>query len=52
MSAVGYWVVHAPNGLYPIVNGGETIILYTFIFLFIATRGAGMWSIDASRSKD
>jgi putative oxidoreductase len=52
MSAVGYWVVHAPNGLYPIVNGGETIILYTFIFLFIATRGAGIWSIDASRSKD
>ena len=52
MSAVGYWVVHAPNGHHPIVNGGETIILYSFIFLFIATRGAGIWSIDASRSKD
>ena len=52
MSAVGYWVAHGSQGPYPIVNGGETIILYTFIFLFIATRGAGIWSIDASRSKD
>ena len=52
MSAVGYWVAHGSQGPFPIVNGGETIILYTFIFLFIATRGAGIWGIDASRSKD
>ncbi len=49
MSAVGYWIAHATQGLYPIANGGETIILYCFIFLFIATRGAGIWSVEGAR---
>jgi len=51
MAAVGYWVAHGSQGPYPIVNGGETIALYCFIFLFIATRGAGIWSADASMKK-
>jgi len=51
MAAVGYWTAHAPQGLYPIVNGGETIILYCFIFLFIATRGAGIWSVERASKK-
>lgn len=49
MSAVGYWVAHGNQSPYPIVNGGETIALYCFIFLFIATRGAGIWSIDGAK---
>lgn len=49
MSAVGYWTAHATQGLYPIANGGETIILYCFIFLFIATRGAGIWSVEGAK---
>ncbi len=51
MSAVGYWVAHGSNAPFPIVNGGETIALYCFIFLFIATRGAGIWSVDGARAK-
>ncbi|SKB43769.1 DoxX family protein [Sphingopyxis flava] len=50
MAAVGYWMVHGSQGLYPIANGGETIALYCFIFLFIAARGAGIWSVDSARS--
>lgn len=46
MSAVGYWVAHGSLGAFPIANGGETIALYCFIFLFIATHGAGIWSIE------
>jgi len=46
MSAVGYWMAHGTQGLYPIANCGETIVLYCFIFLFIAARGAGIWSLD------
>lgn len=46
MSAVGYWVAHGSQGAFPIVNGGETIALYCFIFLFIATHGAGIWSVE------
>ena len=51
MSAVGYWVAHGSQGPFPIVNGGETIILYCFIFLFIATRGAGIWSVEGATKK-
>lgn len=51
MSAVGYWVAHGSQAPFPIVNGGETIILYCFIFLYIATRGAGIWSIEGATKK-
>lgn len=51
MAAVGYWVAHGSQGPFPIVNGGETIILYCFLFLFVATRGAGIWSVDGARAK-
>jgi len=51
MSAVGYWVAHGSQGPFPIVNGGETIILYCFIFMFIATRGAGIWSVEGATKK-
>lgn len=51
MAAVGYWVAHASQGPFPIANGGETIILYCFLFLFIAARGAGIWSVDGARAK-
>ncbi|WP_234715858.1 hypothetical protein [Sphingopyxis macrogoltabida] len=39
-------VAHGSQGAFPIVNGGETIALYCFIFLFIATHGAGIWSVE------
>ncbi len=51
MSAVGYWMVHGLNDFYPINNGGELIALYCFIFLFVAARGAGIWSADGAMSK-
>lgn len=46
MSAVGYWLVHGTQNLFPINNGGEVIALYCFAFLVIATHGAGIWSVD------
>ncbi len=51
MSAVAYWLAHGLNSLFPIVNGGELIALYCFIFLFIAANGSGKWSIDDKMSK-
>lgn len=51
MSAVGYWMVHGLNNFFPINNGGELIALYCFIFLFVAAKGAGIWSADAAMSK-
>ena len=50
MCAVGYFYAHAPNGFFPILNRGELIVLYCFVFLYIAVAGAGPWSIDALRA--
>ncbi len=44
--AVAYWTSHAPQSTWPVQNGGELAALYCFVFLYIAARGAGRWSID------
>jgi len=45
--AVAYFMAHAPRGLLPIANGGESAVLYCFVLLFIAARGSGALSLDA-----
>jgi putative oxidoreductase len=45
--AVAYFTVHAPGGLLPIANKGELAVLYCFVFLYIAARGSGRWSVDS-----
>ncbi|MBV9572012.1 MAG: DoxX family protein [Alphaproteobacteria bacterium] len=47
--AVAYFKAHAPRGLFPIMNGGELAALFSWLFLFIAARGAGRYSLDALR---
>ena len=44
--AVAYWMVHGTNNFFPIANGGELAAMYCFVFLAIAARGAGIWSVD------
>src|SRR5437867_2633502 len=44
--AVAYFKALARGGFWPIVNLGELAVLYCFVFLFIASRGAGIWSLD------
>ena len=51
MCAVGYFMAHATKDFFPAANGGETIMLYAFIFLYLAAAGGGAWSIDAQRGK-
>jgi putative oxidoreductase len=50
MMAVAYFMAHAPQGFYPILNGGELAALYSFVFLYLAAAGAGPWSLDARLS--
>jgi putative oxidoreductase len=47
MMAVAYWQFHAPNGVAPVQNQGMPAILFCFIFLYMATKGGGDWSLDA-----
>jgi putative oxidoreductase len=46
--AFAYFMMHAGKGLFPIQNGGELAVVYCFLFLFIACRGAGKFGVDKS----
>ena len=46
--AVAYFMQHFPRGFWPIQNEGELAVLYCFLFLFIAAKGAGRWSVMGS----
>jgi putative oxidoreductase len=45
--AVAYFLRHAGDNFWPILNGGELAALYCFLFLYISTRGSGSLSVDA-----
>ena len=47
--AVAYFMAHAPEGQWPLLNEGELAIVYCFVFLYFAVAGGGAWSIDAYR---
>src|SRR5687767_3528044 len=48
--AVAYFMAHAPQGFFPVLNQGELAVLYCFVFLYFVFAGAGAWSLDAARS--
>jgi putative oxidoreductase len=50
MMAVAYFMAHASQGFYPILNGGELAIMFSFVFLWLATAGAGPFSVDSTRN--
>jgi putative oxidoreductase len=47
MMAVAYWQFHAPQGGWPVQNQGVAAVLFCFLFLYMAARGGGEWSLDA-----
>lgn len=49
MMAVAYFMAHAPQSFFPLLNGGEPAILFCFIFLCLVTTGGGAWSMDNAR---
>jgi putative oxidoreductase len=44
--AVAYFLAHAPQGFFPILNQGELAALYCFVFLYLAVAGGGSWSVE------
>ena len=44
--AYGYFRTHAPRGFWPVLNGGEMAVFYSFFFLWLSSKGAGPWSVD------
>jgi putative oxidoreductase len=45
-AAVAFFMVHFPRSFFPAVNGGETLVLYCFAFLYIFFAGGGPLSLD------
>ena len=50
--AIGYFMMHFPQGFWPVVNKGEAAIMFCFVFLYLAAAGPGAWSIDSARIKN
>jgi putative oxidoreductase len=44
--AMAYFTAHAPRGFWPLQNNGELSVLYCFLFLYMAARGSGIWSLE------
>jgi putative oxidoreductase len=44
--AVAYFQKHLPRAFWPIQNAGEVVVLYCFIFLYLAAAGGGPLSLD------
>jgi putative oxidoreductase len=49
--AVAYFIGHFPRSFWPLENQGEPAVLFCFVFLFMATQGSGIWSVDAARGE-
>lgn len=49
--AVAYFMGHAPQGFWPVLNQGQPAILFCFLWLYLSAAGAGSWSLDARRGR-
>jgi putative oxidoreductase len=49
--AAAYFLVHAPQSFWPVLNGGELAAAYCFVFLYLAAVGGGALSLDAMRGR-
>jgi putative oxidoreductase len=47
--AVAYFMAHQPHGALPIQNKGEVAVLYSFVFLYLATNGGGPFGLERGR---
>ncbi|HRN83212.1 MAG TPA: DoxX family protein [Pseudolabrys sp.] len=51
--AVAYWFMHVPmGGFFPINNGGDSAILFCFVFLYLVVAGPGAWSVDVALKRE
>lgn len=46
-----HWKLQLDANFFPAINKGELALLYSFVFLYMAARGGGICSLDATRAK-
>jgi putative oxidoreductase len=49
--AVAYFMAHLPQSFFPLVNGGDSAVLFCFVFLYLFVSGPGAWSVDGNRAR-
>ena len=49
--AAAYFMGHATQGFWPVLNQGETAIMFCFAFFHLIFAGPGAWSLDGLRSR-
>lgn len=47
LMAFAYFIGHAGEGFWPVLNGGAPAVIYCFVWLYISAAGGGPWSLDA-----
>ena len=45
--AFAYFMGHAPQGLWPVLNQGTDAVFFAFLWLYFSAAGPGPWSVDA-----
>jgi putative oxidoreductase len=50
LMAAAYFMGHASRGFWPILNGGELAIVYSWLSLYLAAEGPGALALDNARS--
>ena len=45
--AVAYFQVHLPRSPWPVLNGGENVVLFCFVYFYLVATGAGPASVDS-----
>jgi putative oxidoreductase len=51
LMAFAYFMGHGVKGFWPILNGGELAIAYSWISLYLAAAGPGAWALDNRRAR-
>lgn len=44
--AGAYFMAHAPQSFWPVLNYGEPAVLFCFIFFYLIFAGGGAWALD------
>jgi len=47
--AAAYFMGHATQGFWPVLNQGEAAIMFCFAFFYLIFAGPGAWSLDGLR---
>jgi putative oxidoreductase len=46
--AFAYFIGHAPQGFWTVLNMGTDAVFFCFLWLYISSAGPGPWSVDAA----